>query len=281
MKNHALNRHIKQEVISSIAHRWRKFAPQRERPLNAVPRPLLVFLVAVFVLQIAVSTGRPALTATARDFPPPPSLNLLRLASLGEPVALAKALMLYIQAFDDQPGVSIPFRHLDYPRLETWLRRILRLDPRGQYPLLAASQLYGEVIDKTRQRQMLQFVYHQFFIDPNRRWPWLAHAAILAKYRLHDLPLARRYAHAIRRYATGPSVPHWAQQMEIFILADMNEIDSAKVLLGGLLASGKITNPEERHFLTGRLRALERKHSSLVKSSKKTRKKQDTVTPHS
>ncbi|HCA27401.1 MAG TPA: hypothetical protein DEP05_07165 [Betaproteobacteria bacterium] len=245
--------------MSALNRRRRKPAAQRERPLNAVPRPLLVFLAAAFALQIAWHAGRPALTATAHDFPPPPPLNLLRLASLGEPTALAKALMLYIQAFDDQPGVSIPFRRLDYPRLEIWLRRVLQLDPRGQYPLLAASRLYGEIPDKAKQRQMLQFVYRQFFADPNRRWPWLAHAAILAKYRLHDLPLARRYARAIRRYATGPGVPHWARQMEIFILADMHKIGRAEALLRGLLASGEITDPHERHFLTGRLHALERR----------------------
>ena len=41
---------------------------------------------------------------------------------------------------------------------------------------------------------MLEFVYREFLLDPNRRWPWLAHATVLAKHRLHDLPLALRYA---------------------------------------------------------------------------------------
>jgi len=257
------------ERISAVSRRWRKPAAQRERPLSAVPRPLLAFLAAALALQIAWHAGRPALTAAAQDFPPPPPLHWLRLASLGEPVALAKASMLYIQAFDDQPGVSIPFRRLDYSRLEIWLRRILQLDPRGQYPLMAASRLYGEVPDQTKQRQMLQFVYRQFFADPNRRWPWLAHAAILAKYRLHDLPLARRYTRAIRQYATGPGVPHWARQMEIFILVDMDKIDRAKALLGELLASSEITDPHERHFLTGRLRALERREPAASRPGKR------------
>ena len=103
---------------------------------------------------------------------------------------------------------------------------------------------------------MLDFVYQEFFRDPDRRWPWLAHAAIVAKHRLKDLPLARRYAAAIRLHATGKQVPAWAKQMEIFILEDMNEREAAQALIGGLLESGQVTDPREIRFLTARLEAL-------------------------
>jgi len=165
--------------------------------------------------------------------------------------------MLYLQAFDYRSGTRIPYRELDYARLEDWLARILELDPRGQYPLLAASRLYAEVPDEAKQRSMLEFVYRQFFADPNRRWPWLAHAAVIAKHRLHDLPLARRYAAAIQRYATAEDVPLWAKQMEIFILEDMNELETARILIGGYLASGRVKDPAELRFLDQRLKELE------------------------
>jgi hypothetical protein len=103
----------------------------------------------------------------------------------------------------------------------------------------------------------MEFVYQAFLRDPNRRWPWLAHAALLAKHRLHDLPLARRYAAAIDRNTTDPSVPLWARQMEIFILEDMNELEAAKIMIGGLLLSGKINDPAELRFLKERLDELE------------------------
>jgi hypothetical protein len=41
--------------------------------------------------------------------------------------------------------------------------------------------------------------------------------------------------------------------MRIFILEDMGELDSATILLGGLLASGEINDAREIHFLTQRL----------------------------
>jgi hypothetical protein len=50
--------------------------------------------------------------------------------------------------------------------------------------------------------------------------------------------------------------------MEIFILEDMNELEAAKIMLGGLLASGHLRDPGERRFLKERLDALERRLAS-------------------
>jgi len=47
--------------------------------------------------------------------------------------------------------------------------------------------------------------------------------------------------------------------MEIFILEDMNELEAAKIMLGGLLASGRIADPAEAKFLQERLKQLEDK----------------------
>src|SRR4051812_45497303 len=147
--------------------------------------------------------------------------------------------MLYLQAFDLGGANTAPYSKLDYRRLVGWLHSILALDPRSEYPLFAAARVYAETPDPARSRIALEFIYQEFVRDPNRRWPWLAHAALLAKHRLHDLPLARRYAAAVDKLTTSDDVPLWAKQMEIFILEDMNELDAAKVMLGGLLASGK------------------------------------------
>src|SRR6266705_1383890 len=95
------------------------------------------------------------------------------------------------------------------------------------------------------------------FVDPNRRWPWLAHAAAIAKHRLKDLPLARRYAAAIQRHATADDVPLWAKQMEIFILEDMNELKTARIMIGGYIQSGRVKDQAENRFLDERLKQLE------------------------
>ena len=231
----------------------------RERPIRDVPLAGLLLLAAGLAAQLAWHAWRPGPTARAEALPAPPTEAILRVASLGDPVPLARGLMIWLQAFDNQPGISIPFRDLDYGRVQGWLARILALDPRGQYPLLAASRLYGEVPVADKQRSMLEFVYERFLEDPDRRWPWLAHAAIMARHRLNDLPLALRYARAITERATGPGVPNWARDMSILVLEEMGELEVARVLIGGLLESGRVNDPHEVRFLDGKLKDLETK----------------------
>lgn len=229
----------------------------RERPIADVPRSVLAILAGAFVLQILIGLNTPAPRARAEDLAAPPREEVLRLAAFGEPAALSKLLMLYLQAFDYQAGSRVPYRDLDYVRLEGWLARILALDPDGQYPLMSASRLYAEVPDGAKQRQMLEFVYREYLKDPNRRWPWLAHATVLAKHELKDLELARRFAVALERNTTSPDVPLWARQMEPFILEDMNELEAAKIIIGGMISSGQIKDERDLELLDRRLKLLE------------------------
>ena len=193
------------------------------KPASAVgPRPVRVLLAVAFCLQVAWQALQPKPNARAEALGAPAAPLTLQAVALGEPIARAQLLTLYLQAFDNQPGISIPFLDLDYTRVTAWLEAILSLDPVGQYPLLMASQLYGQVPDQAKQRQMCGFVHDQFGRDPDRRWRWLAHCAIMAKHRLGDTRLALAYAEAIASAARG--APHWARQMRIFVLEDLGEL---------------------------------------------------------
>ncbi len=213
---------------------------------------LLVLLSAHVMWRSQLPT--PA-TAMGR-LPSPPLLAIARVQALGDAIAWSKFTLLWLQAFDTQAGTSIALRDLDYGRVIGWLALCLRLDPSAQYPLLAASRLYAEIPDPARSRQMLNFVRTAFAADPARRWPWLAHAVYVARHRLHDQALALEYARALAA-AGAPQIPHWARQLEIFVLEDLGELEAAKVLLGGLLASGQITDPHEQRLLSARLQSLE------------------------
>jgi hypothetical protein len=212
-----------------------------------VPPWLWASLGVALAAQLALAAARPAQRAAAPELPAAPTAQALALASFGEREALARIAMLYLQTFP-RP---------DYERLLAWLDAILELDPRSGYPLFSAARVYAETPDAARSRLVLEFVYEEFLRDPNRRWPWLAHAALLAKHQLKDLELARRYAAAVDRHTTAPDVPLWAKQMEIFILEDMNQLEAAKVMLGGLLESGALRDPAEARFLAERLQELE------------------------
>jgi hypothetical protein len=240
----------------------------KQRRLSAVPIPVIALTILALASQVTLAVIQPRPQARAEELPAPPPPTALRAMSLGDPILLAQLSTLWLQAFDNQPGVSIPFLDLDYGKVEAWLQSILQLDPRGQYPLMMASQLYAQVPDERKQRQMLALVYSEFLIDPNRRWPWMAHAAIMAKHRLNDLPLALKYAKALAANATSTDVPHWARQMDIFLYEDMGEYETARILLGGLLDSGAVRDPHETHFLIERLNALKDAEKSSSTSKK-------------
>ena len=230
-----------------------------ERPLADVPGIVWLALAVALAAQITWRSASPRPAMAAADLPPAPSVASLRLAALGEPEALARLGMLYLQAFDYGGTNTSPYSRLDYGRLVAWLDAIVALDPRSDYPLFAAARVYADSPDPARTRLALEFIYRQFLADPDRRWASLAHAALVAKHRLKDLPLARRYAAAIDRYTRAPDVPLWARQMEVFILEDMNELDAARILLGGMLASGNIKDPQEAQFLARHLKELEQR----------------------
>ena len=241
-----------------------RLSPYSERPVAAVPRWVVALLASALVVQIAWQAQRQVRAPAASDLPPAPTAAALRLAAFGETAAFARLTMIWLQAFDSRGDNAIPYQRLDYVRLAAWLRAILAVDPRSAYPLFAAARVYAENVGAEKARRMFDLIFEEFVREPNARWPSLAHAALLAKHRLNDLALARRYAAAIQRQTTDPSVPSWARQMEIFILEDMNELEAARIMLGGLLATGRIRDPEERRFLESRLKDIERRLKTTI-----------------
>lgn len=215
------------------------------------PARIVALLLAALAAQCALHVLVPAPPAPAPALPAPPPSAALRIASLGDGPAAARLAMLYLHAFD----AGLPLRALDYGRLAGWLESALALDPRSRQPLVAAAQVYAAVDDPARVRIMLAFVAQAFAADPARRWPDMAQATLVARHRLHDMALARRYARELRQRA--PAAPAWARQLELFILQDTNELDSARAVAGALLADGTITDPNEVRFLERRLRELE------------------------
>ena len=214
-------------------------------------------LAAALALQIGWHAWRPDPRVEAKPLGPVPAAPALQVAALGDRAAFARLLMLRLLLHDRQSGASIQFRHLDYERVAGWLDAILDLDPRADAPLLAAARLYGSVSDPGRQRSMFALVHRRFLEDPNRRWPWLAHAAVMAKHRLGDPELALRYARAVTEHADGLHVPAWVRDMSALIAADIGELETARIIIGGLLHSGRVRDPREIRFLGERLAEIE------------------------
>ena len=231
----------------------------KDRPLRDVPPAVMIMLAIALALQLFWHSRQEPVVAKAEDLPHPMSARAYVMGSFGEPVATAKLLNLWLQAFDNQPGISIPLHALDYGVVTEWLDTILELDPKGHYPMLVAARVYGSVSDREKQREMMDYLFYKFNQNPEKHWRWLAHAVIIAKHELKDMPLALKYANALADKANGENVPYWARDMKIIVLEDMGELEAAKILVGGLIASGEITDPYELNFLENKIRVLEEK----------------------
>jgi hypothetical protein len=240
----------------------------KDRPVRDVPRTIVILLIVTLGLQLLWHSFQDPVVARAEDLPAPLSTRTYVMSSFGEPIAAAKFLNLWLQAFDNQPGISISFHQLDYPRLTLWLDTILELDPLGHYPMLVAARVYGSVKNPEKQRIMMDYIFFKFNEDPDKYWRWLAHAVITAKHELKDLKLALKYANALAE-KTGPSVPYWAKDMKIIVLEDMGEVEAAKGLVKALIDSNEITDQYEMNFLIKKIAVLEEKSLKKQQSVEK------------
>ncbi len=231
----------------------------KDRPISDVPRSVKVWLLSALIVQLLWHGFQDPIVAKAEDLPAPFSTRTYVLGSLGEPIAASKFLNLWLQAFDNQPGASISFHQLNYPRITQWLDTSLELDDRGHYPMLVAARVYGSVKNPAKQRIMMDYVFYKFNENPQKYWRWLAHVVITAKHELKDFDLALKYANALAEQATGKDVPYWAKDMKIIVLEDMGQVEAAKILVGALIDSKEITDPYELKFLVQKIAVLEEK----------------------
>lgn len=231
--------------------------PTPVRPLSRVPSWVWLVLLCMLVVQLGSEMRRPPQEARYQPLAAAPPAGLVQALALGDAALASRAVVLTLQAHDTQPGYSVPLRELDYARVIQWLELSLALDPSSQYPLLAASRIYASVPDEPRRRQMLEFIHRAFMVSPDTRWRWMAEAALSAKHRLHDLPLALRYAAAITDNARSEQVPAWARDMSVIILQEMGDLEAAKALIAALIQEGRVTDANERSFLLERLTEME------------------------
>lgn len=233
--------------------------------MNYAIRIALLLAVAA---HVALRLNDVSRAADTLDILPPPSFGHLRAASLGDPIPLAQIAALLFQSTDRGPGPSRPFAYLDYERVENWLSAILQMDPASDYALMLATHVYAQAADSSKQRRKLDFVHRAYQFDPARRWRWLAHASLMARHRLNDLDLARDYANALSAAGVDAGVPIWALQLRALLDEERGEYESARIYVGGLLASGRVADEGEARFLASevdRLAAFATRSASSAK----------------
>lgn len=237
--------------------RFRLFVADEYKPLRLVPPLMWVLTLGTLAAQILFSLYvLPPAEARQQDYEPPPGLSVFRIAALGEPETLAKLLAMRIQAFDNQPGISIPFAELNYDNLGLWLDRIVALDERAEYPHFLMAKIYSAIREPERRYKSVNWVRRQFLRDPNSRWWWMAHTTNYVKHIIQDDALALDMARDLRKHLDPAQVPAWPRQMEAFFLEGHDEFESAATILQNQLEAGEITDPQEFSFLIKRLEGI-------------------------
>ena len=248
------------------------YAPRDRAPDTPPPgrrrlaHPAWIALAVLLGLQVALALRAPDtwhLEVSAGTAPPPAAL---RVASLDEPLLAGYASALYLQGYDAQAGAMLPLRSADFPAIRTWLELAFALNPHSSYPVMLAAFDYSETAhlqDEMRHAALpeapaiLDFVERSYRADPGAHWRWLAHAAWVARYVLHDNARALAEAHLLRAAPATANIPEWARELDTFVLGRPDAADARRALLGGLAAGTRDTPPRDLERLAGRIASME------------------------
>lgn len=159
-------------------------------------------LAAAMLAQVALGFTAPVM----QDRLPRAQPNLVRALAFGEEAAAARIAMLALQSEDRR----LPLKDLDYGALDRWLEACMQLDPRGSYPMQAATLVYAAVPDPERSRRMLAFVARHYAADPVRHRHWMEVAVVMARHHLGDTAYAAQLQQELdakQEGAVKPALP--------------------------------------------------------------------------
>ncbi len=187
--------------------------------------------------------------------------------SMGSEQLFSYLLAIRLQLHDNQAGKHIRYSQLDYQRLVDWLDQIYQLNTQSEYTMLLASRVYSQTRDKARLRTILEYIDRTFIQNPQLHWRRLAEASVIAKHQLGDLQLALQMADKLSSQPASVEMPRWARDIQFILLGDMNEFETAIMIIVALLQSEAVNDPDEARFLQEKLLYFQQKLSESQQNS--------------
>lgn len=231
-----------------------------ERKLSQIPLFVIIGLIVFAVIQVSYHQFFQSSTASSyQKLDNPGEAKYYRALSFGSDQLLSYMMMLAVQMHDNQKGRHLSYRHLDYAVLSDWLLMLYKLNPHSDYPAFMATRVYSQVADKKKVRQMIGVVDTLFDGNPEKHWRRMTEACLLAKHKLKDLPLALELAQKVANMSAAIKLPHWARDMKLVLLDELNQLESAQLLISSMLQSGEVKDPDEIRFLRSRLLKIQQK----------------------
>ena len=231
-----------------------------ERPLLSLPRPLLfAFLLLLGLQAVHHHFDRSSFETRYRALSQPFNTTIYRGLAMGSEQLFGYLLAIRLQLHDNQVGQHFRYQLLDYELLVDWLDRISEVSEGTEYPMLLASRVYTATSDRAQLRRILAFIERRFDDDPQLHWRRLAEASLIARHKLDDLDMALGMARKLAQQPATVKMPQWARDFEFLLLAELNELESAIVMIQALLQSGSVRDADELHFLQTKLSEFEQK----------------------
>ena len=181
--------------------------------------------------------------------PPVPSRNGAVMMTLGDSELSYRFLALILQNLGNTCRDTVPLKSYDYEKLGKWFFLLHELDPASDHvPMIAAYYFGGTRIPKD-VAVVVDYLGVVGQIPVGEKWRWLAHAAYLARHRMHDLSLALKLAYKLARMPGKDEFPQWARQMPAFILKEQGENEAARQMMENMLVTEKNVHPAEINFM--------------------------------
>lgn len=225
-----------------------------QRSVSQVPVLVVIGLALLFVIQMGYHHWyKTSLVDAYKKLDKPSSVKYYSAVSMGSERLLSYLMLLGVQLHDNQKGQHVSYINLNYETLKDWLLTLYELNPLSDYPAFLASRVYSQVPDESRTTQMIEVIEDLFNQNPQQHWRRMTEACLLAKHQLKDLPLALRLAQKISALPKSIKMPYWARDMELVLLDELNQYESAQLLISSMLESGDIKDADEIRFLQFRL----------------------------
>ena len=235
-----------------------------ERPLAQLPIPVLLAFMLLLCLQLF--TYELSARQAASKYKPlslPFDAEIYRNLSMGSEKLLSYLLAIRLQLHDNQAGRHIRYSNLNYSSLVNWLEQIYRLNESSEYTMVLASRVYSQTKDKKRLRTILEYISQTYELNPQLHWRHMAEGSVIAKHHLEDLEFALAMAEKLSNQPESVSMPRWARDIHLLLFAELNEFESALIIIEALLQSGTIIDPDEIRFLKEKLLLFQQELSKI------------------
>lgn len=184
------------------------------------------------------------------NVPPAPTDFSARAFGIGDAQTSYRAMSMMLQIFGNTGGRYTALDQYNYEELRKWFDMLYSLDPVSEYLPFLVAYYFAAAHNPDQLRIVAHFLDMVGSVPENYKWPWLAQAVYIARYRLNDMDYAIALTKKLADHP-DPSVGIWARNMESIVRGGMGDKQAALAISLGLLKEkGAVMDHKELYYLT-------------------------------